>query len=317
MPDTLNNPRAMSVYVNHICWVTAEDHLYTTDTLDVEDYYYLSPHIYMEENYYDRSTVRTRSLRSDDQRVTAGDLALVVMESLASGTSERWDLLILAQTYPERYAMNPPLARILESTSWKVDYPLALSHMGPLAATEGMQAAAWTLGREERGMFVLAEQRVIEEHDSPGDLSDMAVALELNRQSGALAVNYIGKRTVDDIEGSVMASEIISIIDEFMDAGQTENILLQSRLRRHIIPYSKPDMSLIKSVYHVPETIDYQSGDVWIQLAEQLQSGNIKVDDRVLLISWDGERLLSACCVHVVHMPVLSRLTLHQEVKTS
>ncbi|WP_433750127.1 hypothetical protein [Paenibacillus amylolyticus] len=317
MPDTLNNPRAMSVYVNHICWVTAEDHMYTTDMLDVEDYYYLSPHIYMEENYYDRFTVRTRSLRSGDQQITAGDLAMVVMEPLASGTSEHWDLLILAQTYPERYAMNPPLARILESPSWKVNYPLALSHMGPLAATEGMQVAAWTLGRKERGMFVLSEQRVIEEHNSPNDLSDMAVALELNGQSGALAVNYIGKRTVDDIEGNAVASEMISIIDEFMGAGQTENIVLQSRLRRHIISYLKPGMSFSKPVYHIPETIDYQSGDVWIQLAVQLQNGNIKVDDHVLLISWDGERLLSACCVHVVHLPVLSRLTLHQEVKTS
>ncbi len=317
MPDTLNKPRAMSVYVNHICWVTAEDHLYTTDMIDVEDYYYLSPHIYMEENYYDRSAVRTRSLRSGDQQVTAGDLAMIVMEPVASITSEHWDLLILAQTYPERYAMNPPLARILDSPSWKVEYPLALSHMGPLAATEGMQVAAWTLGREERGMFVLTEQRVIEEHKSSNDLSDMAIALELNSQSGALAVNYIGKRTVDDIEGRTVASEMISIIDEFMGAGRTENILLQSRLRRHIISYLEPGMSFGKPVYDIPETVDYQSGDVWIQLADQLQNGNIKVDDRVLLISWDGERLLSACCVHVVHMPVLSRLTLHQEVKTS
>ncbi|WP_336783724.1 hypothetical protein [Paenibacillus illinoisensis] len=324
MPDVHNLNCRTSVFVNHICWVTAEDHLYTLDTPDVEDYYYLSPHIYMEEHYYGKSTLRTRSLLSAGRRVTAGDLALIAMDSL-SENAELWDVLILAQTYPDRYAMNPPLARILESTSWKVDYPLAFSHLGALAGLEGIQAAQWTLMGNQRGALVLTEQRVLEsgvlprqgcsQTGIPGERSDMAVALDLSKETGALEVDYMKKVSMNSAEGRSISEKVSSILEELMQSCQIDHVIVQSSLVSRICADGEQHIHPVKT-FGKPHR-DYQSGDVWIQLGEQLQNGSIRPGERVLLIAWDGGCLLSVSCAFVIRQPNLSKLPLHLGVGTS
>ncbi|MBE7683769.1 hypothetical protein [Paenibacillus sp. P13VS] len=326
MPDVHSLNRRTSVFVNHICWITAEDHLYTLDKPDVEDYYYLSPHIYMEEHYYGKSTLRTRSLLSAGRRLTAGDLALIAMESL-SENAEQWDVLILAQTYPDRYAMNPPLARILESTSWKVDYPLAFSHLGALAGLEGIQAARWTLMGDQRGALVLTEQRVLEsgrgfltrqgcsQTGVPGERSDMAVALDLSKETGALEVDYMGKVFMNSAEGRSISEKVSSILEELMNSCQANHVIVQSSLASRICIDGEQQLHPVKT-FGIPHR-DYQSGDVWIQLGEQLQNGSIRPGERVLLVAWDGGCLLSASCAFVTRQPNLSKLPLHSEVGTT
>lgn len=322
MPNTFQNTARDPIYVDHICWLTAEDHLYTLDWPTPDDYFYVSPHIYMEDHYYGRVGTLTRSLMADGKRVTAGDLALMVMERLS--TQAHWDWLVFAQTCPERHALNAPLARMLETAPWHVDYPLGLSHMGALAGTEAIQAAQWSIHPKERAAIVLVEQRIL--HDDGqvgyglqakhhGDTADMAVALQACTEQGALQVRYVGKKTIQSGEADLFASEVMDIIRELMDDCAAEHIILQSKLGLHMsgssILHINPSISVC-----VPHT-DYQSGDVWIQLVEKLQRGVIEPKDRVVLVSWDGDRLISACCVHVVHLPLLSRLTMNQEIKTS
>lgn len=322
MPNPFHNAAFDPIYVDHICWLTAEDHLYTLDWPTPDDYFYVSPHIYMEDHYYGRVGTLTRSLMADGKRLTAGDLAFMVMERLS--TKAHWDWLILAQTYPERHALSAPLARMLETAAWQVNYPLGLSHMGALAGTEAIQAAQWSIRRKERAAIVLAEQRVFHDDgqagygfqtESHGDTADMAVALQASTDQGALQVHYVGKKIIQSGEADSFASQVRNIIRELMHDCTAEHMILQSRLGMHIsgnaILHIGPDKTVC-----VPYA-DYQSGDVWIQLAEKLQRGVIKPEERVVLVSWDGDLMLSACCVHVIHLPLLSGLAINQEIKTT
>ncbi|MFC9711445.1 hypothetical protein ACFTRD_25210 [Paenibacillus sp. NPDC056933] len=322
MPEPLHNAAGAPIYVDHISWVTAEDHLYTLDWPTPDDYFYVSPHIYMEDHYYGRVGTLTRSLMADGKRMTAGDLALMVMERLS--TKATWDWLILAQTCPERHALNAPLARMLETAPWHVNYPLGLSHLGALAGTEAIQAAQWSIGRKERAAIVLVEQRVLHDDgqvgyglqaESQGDTADMAVALQACKDQGALQVRYAGRRIIHSDEAASFASEVLDIIRELMDGCEAEHVIFQSRLGLHMSGSSILNIGPSKTVC-VPHT-DYQSGDVWIQLAEKLQRGMIGPDERVVMVSWDGDHLISACCVHVIHIPLLSRLTMIQEIRTT
>lgn len=322
MPEPFHNAAFDPIYVDHICWLTAEDHFYTLDWPTPDDYFYVSPHIYMEDHYYGRVGTLTRSLMADGKRLTAGDLALMVMERLS--TEAHWDWLILAQTCPERHALNAPLARMLETAAWHVDFPLGLSHMGALAGTEAIQAAQWSIRGKERAAIVLVEQRVFHDDGQDGyglktqkrgDTSDMAVALQACTNQGALQVSYVGKRIVQSGEVDSFASEVQDIIRELMDGCTADHVILQSRLGLHISDNSILHIGSDKTVC-VPYA-DYQSGDVWIQLAEKLQRGIIRPKERVVLVSWDGNRMISACCVHVVHLPLLSSLAMNQEIKTT
>ncbi|PQP83663.1 hypothetical protein C0Q44_02950 [Paenibacillus sp. PCH8] len=322
MSDLLHDDRGAPIYVDHICWLTAEDDMYTLDWPTPDDYFKVLPHIYMEDHYYGRVGTLTRSLLADGRRVTAGDLALRVLERMS--TKPHWDWLILAQTCPERHALNAPLARMLETATWQVEHPLGITHMGALAGTEAIQVALWSLFPNERAVIVLVEQRILhddgpvgysQQSESHGDLADMAVALEAGLGQGALQIHYAGKRIIRSDEPATFASEVLDIIRDLMDDHAAEHVILQSRLGWRISGSSVWNIHPSKSVC-VPRT-DYQSGDVWIQLADKLEQGGIKPDDRVMLISWDDDRMLSACCVHVMHMPMLSRLTMNQEIKTS
>ncbi|WP_405154978.1 hypothetical protein [Paenibacillus sp. FSL K6-0108] len=322
MPDTFHNAGIDSIYVDHICWLTAEDHLYTLDWPTPDDYFYVSPHIYMEDHYYGRVATLTRSLMADGKRLTAGDFALMVMERLS--TKAHWDWMIFAQTCPERHALNAPLARMLETAAWHVDYPLGLSHMGALAGTEAIQAAQWSICRKERAAIVLVEQRVLHDDDQTGyglkteelgDTADMAVALQACAAQGALQVSYAGKRIIQSSQPDSFTSEVLGIIRELMNGWTAEHIILQSKLGLHMSGGSILHISPAKTVC-VPHA-DYQSGDVWIQLADKLQRGVIKPGERAVLVSWDGDRLISACCVNVIHLPLLSRIEINQEIRTS
>lgn len=142
----------------------------------------------------------------------------------------------------------------------------------------------------------------------------MAVALEAGLGQGALQVHYAGKRIIRSDEATVFASEALGIIREWMDGHAAEHVILQSRLGLRLngsVLHISPSKTIC-----VPQT-DYQSGDVWIQLADKLERGIIRPDDRVMLVSWDDDRMISACCVHVIRLPILSRLTMNQEIKTS
>ncbi|WP_336764194.1 hypothetical protein [Paenibacillus sp. USHLN196] len=322
MPDSLHDDIGVPTYVDHICWLTAEDHLYTLDWPTPDDYVCVSPHIYMEDHYYGHVGTLTRSLMSNGRRVTAGDLVLMVLERLS--TKPYWEWLILAQSCPERHALNAPLARILETAPWRVDHPLGITHMGALAGTEAIQAALWSMLPNERTAIVMVEQRILHEDgqigygqrsEPYGELGDMAVALEAGLGQGALQVYYSGKRIIRSNETTTFSSEALGVIREWMDVYAAEHIILQSRLGLRISGSTVLHISPSKTVC-VPHT-DYQSGDVWIQLADKLERGIIRPDDRVMLVSWDNDRMISGCCVHVVHLPLLSRLTLNQEIKTS
>ncbi|WP_337034918.1 hypothetical protein [Paenibacillus illinoisensis] len=321
MPDPFLRNFGSPIYVDHISWLTVEDHLYTLDWPTPDDYFYVSPHIYMEDHYFGRVGTLTRSLMSDEKRLTAGDLALAVIGQLP--TKGTWDMLILSQTCPERHALTAPLARMLETAPWQVLYPLALSHMGSLAATESIQAAQWSLHQKDEAAIVLVEQRVLhEDHPSgyrgrtenEGEIADMAVALKAGLREGALQVHYAGKRIMGQDEAGTFSSEVLEMVDEMMNGFEAEHIILQSRLGMRISRNSIVQLGSSKTVC-VPQT-DYQSGDIWIQLADKLQRGIILPNDRVLMLSWDGDRMISACCVLVIHLPELSKLTLNLEIKT-
>lgn len=322
MSDSLHDDIGVPIYVDHICWLTAEDHLYTLDWPTPDDYVYVSPHIYMEDHYYGRVGTLTRSLMADGRRVTAGDLALMVLEQLS--TKPHWDWLILAQTCPERHALNAPLARMLETAPWRVDHPLGITHMGALAGTEAIQVALWSMLPNERTAIVLVEQRILHDDgqigygqpsEPKGDLGDMAVALEVGLGQGALQIHYAGKRIIRSDDATTFASEALGMIREWMDSHAAVHVILQSRLGLRLNGSSVLHISPSKTIC-VPRT-DYQSGDVWIQLADKLERGIIRPDDRVMLVSWDDDRMISACCVHVIRLPILNRLTINQEIKTS
>lgn len=267
MSDSLQGDIGAPIYVEQISWLTAEDHLYTLDWPTPDDYVYASPHIYMEDHYYGRVGTLTRSLMVDGRRVTAGDLALMVLECL--GINAHWDWLILAQTCPERHALNAPLARMLETAPWQVDHPIGITHMGALAGTEAIQVALWSMLPNERTAIVLVEQRILHDDGQIGygrpskpevDQGDMAVALEAGLGQGALQVHYAGKRIIRSDEATAFASEARAMIREWMEGYAAEHIILQSRLGLRL--------------YGSAARADYQSGDVWIQLADKLERGS-------------------------------------------
>lgn len=321
MSNPVYTEHGTPIYVDHISWLTAEDHLYSLDWPTPDDYFYVLPHIYMEDHYYGRAGTVSRSLLWGERRLTAGDLALMVLEKL--GTQASWDWMILAQTYPERHALTAPLARMLESASWQVKHPLGVTHMGALAGTETIQVAHWSKLPREKAVIVLVEQRILQDDGpdayrhrsaSQGELSDMAVALESGGDQGALQIHYAGKRMITSAEKD-FAAEILGSIQHLMADYAAEQVILQSSLGWHIGGHL---LSQIQAPYSCSVSkVDYQSGDVWIQLADRLQKGSIQPGARVLLISWDDARTISACCVHVLHKPLLSRITLNQEIKTS
>lgn len=296
------------LFVNCINWLTIPDQDYVLEA-SPEDYHVLSPYLYAEKAYFGTPMDSViRSYIRDGKRVTSGDMACKVLEPFQKDSC--WDSIVLAQSYPDRYALNPPLARLLEETPLHFANYLGLSHLGPLAAVEFIPLMHWTIQRQS--LVVFSEQRIVQKKEvadfleqgnslpqkevGPYPQTDMAVAMEVNPAGGALELHYEGKQEWS----SANAETIIASLIKRYSPDQT---FIQSALHYGFDSDSAP------AVHRRAE--DALSGDVWVQLAEWLRLNQPETGTRVMLVAGDHHQL-SVCSVIVHSMPALNLLTFNE-----
>lgn len=302
-----NSLRIPPLFVDSIHWLTLPDQDYVLEA-SPEDYHALSPYLYAEKAYL--GTPMDSEIRAyirNGKRVTSGDMACKVLEPVQQDSC--WDAIVLAQSYPDRYALNPPLARLLHEVPLHFGTYLGLSHLGPLAAVEFIPLMHWTMQRQ--ALVVFSEQRILpwkeedvdfseqglflpRKEEGPYPRTDMAVAMEVRPAGGALELHYEGKHEWSHSNAETI---IASLIRKY----SPDQIFIQSALH-HVF-----DSDSAPAVHRRAE--DAHSGDVWIQLAEWLSLNQPEPGTRVLLAAGDDHHQMSVCSVTVHSMPALNLLT--------
>ncbi|WP_160036771.1 hypothetical protein [Paenibacillus sp. An7] len=276
-----------SLFVDSISWLTIRDEDYVNEELP-NDYHFISPYLFAEKTYYGNplaSSVRTYI--HNGQRLTSGDMANKVLDH---SKGIKWDAFIVAQSYPDRYSLNPPLARLLEEGPIHCEKYFGLSHLGSLASVEFIPVLQWSMYHQ--ALIVFTEQRILPPIYENGlcPLVDMAVSLELKAKKGALEIQYEGKYKINKLQAN-------TVIESLKVKYKPDITIVQSRL------------SSFLNITENKLIADAQSGDIWVQLAEWLTVNQPCAGTKIMLVAWDYKNQLSVCCVIVHSQPVLNRIT--------
>ncbi|WP_251583762.1 hypothetical protein [Paenibacillus sp. MER 78] len=334
-----NSLRIPPLFVDSIHWLTLPDQDYVLEA-SPEDYHALSPYLYAEKAYL--GTPMDSEIRAyirNGKRVTSGDMACKVLEPFQQDSC--WDAIVLAQSYPDRYALNPPLARLLHEVPLHFGTYLGLSHLGPLAAVEFIPLMHWTMQRQ--ALVVFSEQRILPWKEEDVGFSEQGLFLPRKEEDvGFSEQGLFLPRKEEDVDFSEQGLFLprkeegpyprtdMAVAMEVRPAGgalelhyegkhewshSNAETILASLIRKY-----SPDQIFIQSaLHHVFDSDsapavhrraeDAHSGDVWIQLAEWLSLNQPEPGTRVLLAAGDDHHQMSVCSVTVHSMPALNLLT--------